>query len=100
MGGLVQLALLTIAPVVVLGAIVCLVCCLWRRSQQAAIDEKTQLLNQAKTQTMEVTVPEGAAGGQQIQVNTPAGLVAVQVPAGLGAGQKFQIVVGQPAAGV
>ena len=47
---------------------------------------------------MQVTVPPGAAAGQMMQVQLPAGqLVQVQVPAGLQPGQIFQMQV--PAAG-
>ena len=47
---------------------------------------------------MQVTVPPGAAAGQMIQVQLPAGqLVQVRVPAGLQPGQIFQMQV--PAAG-
>ena len=47
---------------------------------------------------MQVTVPPGAAAGQMMQVQLPAGqLVQVRVPAGLQPGQIFQMQV--PAAG-
>ena len=69
--------------------------CIWlynKHNQQAGDGEK-QPLNQAGE--LEVTVPAGSAGGSQIQVQTPSGLVAVQVPQGLGPGQKFKMTVAQ-----
>ena len=43
---------------------------------------------------MQVTVPPGAAAGQMMQVQLPAGqLVQVRVPAGLQPGQIFQMQV-------
>ena len=45
------------------------------------------------TQTMMVQVPAGLSGGQSLQVQTPAGLMAVQIPPGLTAGQSFQMQV-------
>jgi len=45
------------------------------------------------TQTMMVQVPAGLSGGQPLQVQTPAGLMAVQIPPGLTAGQSFQMQV-------
>ena len=74
--------------------------CCYLRSQQGSNDEKLPLYQQAGSQQMEVTVPEGYAGGSQIQVQTPSGLMAVQVPQGLGPGQKFQMTDPPPVAGV
>ena len=45
------------------------------------------------TQTMMVQVPAGLSGGQSLQVQTPAGLMAVQIPPGLTTGQYFQMQV-------
>ena len=42
---------------------------------------------------MMVQVPAGLSGGQSLQVQTPAGLMAVQIPPGLTAGQSFQMQV-------
>ena len=48
-----------------------------------------------------VTVPAGVFGGQQLRVQTPAGLMEATVPPGLGPGQTFAFCfpVGSPAAG-
>jgi len=46
---------------------------------------------------MLVTVPPGVFGGQQLQVQTPAGLAQVQVPQGMIPGGQFRIQVNVPA---
>merc|ERR1719271_899635 len=58
---------------------------------------------QPAMQRMNVTVPQGMTGGQPLQVQTPAGLMQVTIPAGLGPGASFEILVPmvqQPAAQV
>ena len=48
---------------------------------------------------MQVTVPDGAMGGMQLQVQTPSGPMQTTIPDGLKAGDTFAIMIpGQPAA--
>ena len=64
---------------------------------QAMIAPGPQTMIAPGTQTMMVQVPAGLSGGQPLQVQTPAGLMAVQIPPGLTAGQSFQMqVAAQP----
>ena len=44
-------------------------------------------------QKMIISLPQGVFGGQPLQVQTPAGLVSVTVPAGLTPGSTFEITV-------
>ena len=60
---------------------------------QAMIAPGPQTMIAPGTQTMMVQVPAGLSGGQPLQVQTPAGLMAVQIPPGLTAGQSFQMQV-------
>ena len=60
---------------------------------QAMIAPGPQTMIAPGTQTMMVQVPAGLSGGQSLQVQTPAGLMAVQIPPGLTAGQSFQMQV-------
>lgn len=54
---------------------------------------------QPQRQTMMVTVPQGMSGGMTAQVQTPSGLVEVQIPQGLGPEAQFEIQVPGAAAG-
>ena len=36
-------------------------------------------------------MPEGLSGGESLQVQTPAGLMSVQIPPGVAAGQSLQV---------
>ena len=45
------------------------------------------------SETMLVSVPAGAVGGQQIMVKTPAGDQVVTVPDGLKEGEQFGVAV-------
>ena len=60
---------------------------------QTLIAPEPQTMIAPGTQTMMVQVPAGLSGGQSLQVQTPAGLMAVQIPPGLTAGQSFQMQV-------
>ena len=44
-------------------------------------------------QTMRVQVPGGMTGGMMLQVQTPAGLMEVQIPRGLEPGETFEMLV-------
>ena len=56
-----------------------------------------QPVAQPAMQKMSVTVPQGMMGGQELQVQTPAGLMKVTIPQGLGPGSAFEMMVPMPA---
>ena len=47
---------------------------------------------------MQVTVPAGMSAGQPLQVQTPSGMMQVEIPAGCDAGATFEMLVPAPAA--
>ena len=50
--------------------------------------------------TFAVACPEGCVPGEQVTLQTPAGLVALVIPAGVAPGQTFQVEIGAPVAAV
>ena len=57
----------------------------------------TMASGETKQLLLEVAVPPGAAPGQILQFQTPAGAVQAAVPPGLKPGQTFQVQIPQPA---
>lgn len=83
-----------VAFVVCIVAVIIWLCNMQSRPRKS--DEKLPLYTQQQQQQIEVSVPDGFSGGMQLQVQTPAGLLNVQIPKGLGPGQKFHTMVLQP----
>ena len=79
-------------------------CALCQESREIAAartgDRPIPAVEASLATTFAVACPEGCVPGEQVTLQTPAGLGALVIPAGVAPGQTFQVEIGAPVAAV